>query len=67
MDTIKQKINKYIQLKDTLKSINEEKKEIEKSICDYMADNNLSSIELPNETVMNYSTKDSITLLKNKK
>lgn len=32
-----------------------------------MADNNLSSIELPNGTVMNYSTKDSITLLKNKK
>ena len=66
MDTIKQKINRYLQLKETLKSINEEKKELEKSICDTMADNNLTSIELPNGSVLNYSTKDSITVRKEK-
>jgi hypothetical protein len=66
MDTIKQKINRYIQLKESLKSMNEEKKELEKSICDTMSENNLTSIELPNGSVINYQTRESISIKKDK-
>lgn len=64
MDVIKQKINRYLQVKESLKVLNEEKKELEKTICDTMADNKLTSIELPNGSVINYLTKESITVKK---
>jgi hypothetical protein len=66
MDAIKQKINRYIQVKESLKILNEEKKELEKTICDFMADNDKTSIELPNGSIINYSTKELITLKKEK-
>lgn len=66
MDVIKQKINRLLQVKESLKVLNEEKKELEKIICDTMVDNKLTSIELPNGSVINYLTKESITIKKEK-
>ncbi len=66
MDIIKQKINRYLQVKESLKVLNEEKKELEKIICDTMSENKLTSIELPNGSVINYLTKESITIKKEK-
>lgn len=66
MDKLKPDVVRYLQIKDQLKSLIDEKKNLEKRICETMAKYNVTTVELPDGKFLNYEVKESIAVKKEK-
>ena len=66
MDMLKKMVAEYVQLKQDLKTITERKKLLEKTICSNMDQMDVSVLEMPDGTKLNYSVKEAITVSKEK-
>ena len=66
MDILQQRSNELVEVKEELKKQGDRKKLLEKIICTIMSERNLSTVELPDGTNLNYQVKDIITITKEK-
>ena len=66
MESLKQEVIDYVQLKDEIKKLIDRKKNLEKHICLIMDQHNISALELPDGSNLNYLVKESLTLTKDK-
>lgn len=64
MDRLKTQVTEYVALKDDLKRLTERKKLLEKSICNIMDDGDISTLELPDGTNLNYKVTETLSLTK---
>jgi len=66
MEVLKRQIEEYIIVKEDLKKITDRKKQLEKTICTMMDENNISTVELRDGSNLNYQIKESLALTKEK-
>lgn len=63
---MRRNIGRYIELKENIKKMTEEKKQLESKICKVMEDNGMSTLDLGNGTNLNYMIKESLNIGKKK-
>ena len=66
MDQLKKQVAEYVQLKEDLKKITERKNQLERAICSTMDEFEISTLELPNGSFLNYKVKETLSLVKEK-
>jgi hypothetical protein len=66
MDKLKPNVVRYLQIKEQLKSLMDEKKVLERTICETMAKHDVTTVELPDGKFLNYEVKESIAIKKDK-
>lgn len=64
MDSLKPEVARYLQLKEQIKTLTEQKKILERTITETMAKHDISTIELPNGQTLNYELKETINIKK---
>jgi hypothetical protein len=66
MDSLKQKVNDYIQVKEQMKMLTEKKKLLETFICDTMNENKVNELILSDGSTLRYQLKENIKVEKEK-
>lgn len=66
MDLLKKQVAEYVALKEELKRMTDRKNQLEKAICSTMDEFDISTLELPNGSNLNYKVKETLSLTKEK-
>jgi len=66
MDILKKQVAEYCALKEDLKRMTDRKNQLEKLICSTMDEFEISTLELPNGSNLNYKVKETLSLTKDK-
>jgi len=66
MDLLKRQVAEYCTLKEYLKRMTERKNQLEKAICSTMDEFEITTLELPNGSNLNYKVKETLSLTKEK-
>lgn len=64
MDVLKPDVTRYMQIKEQIKTLSTDKKNLEKHITETMSKNNINSIELPDGKILNYELKETLVVKK---